>query len=104
MSCIVGLGGDVKPLVRKAHSGRSIIMIDGCPLQCGKHTLARHDLEAQLHWDLSKKRVRKSNHVDYEETDAARLEPELTAAIEHVSALAEPRIFSPSDTNSAPES
>lgn len=32
MSCIVGLGGDVKPLVRTAKSGRPIVMLDGCPM------------------------------------------------------------------------
>jgi uncharacterized metal-binding protein len=85
MSCIVGLGGDVRSLVRTARkaeeSGRPIIMIDGCPLQCGRHTLARHGIEPDLHWDLSKKDVRKAKHVDFEPADAQRLQPELTRAI-----------------------
>ena len=81
MSCIVGLGGDVKPLVRLAKSGRVIAMLDGCALQCGKHTLARHGLTPALHWDLSRRGVRKLKHVDYDAADAARLEPELTEAI-----------------------
>jgi len=84
MSCIVGLGGDVRSLVRTARkaeeSGRPIIMIDGCPLQCGRHTLARHGIEPDLHWDLSKKDVRKAKHVDFEPADAQRLQPELTRA------------------------
>lgn len=82
MSCIVGVGGDVKPLVRTAKSGRSIIMLDGCPLQCGKHTLARHGLKADMHWDLSKMGVRKEKHVDFDPEDATRLESELAAQIE----------------------
>lgn len=82
MSCIVGVGGDVKPLVRTAKSGRPIIMLDGCPLQCGRHTLARHGLKADLHWDLSKMGVRKEKHVDFDPADAARLEPKLAAQIE----------------------
>jgi uncharacterized metal-binding protein len=85
MSCIVGLGGDVRPLVRTgkkaAESGRPIVMIDGCPLQCGHHTLARHGIEPDLHWDLSKKAVRKAKHVDFDPEDASRLEPEMAAAI-----------------------
>ena len=78
------LTGDVKPLVRLAKSGRVIAMLDGCALQCGKHTLARHGLTPALHWDLSRRGVRKLKHVDYDAADAARLEPELTEAIKAI--------------------
>lgn len=53
MSCIAGVGGDVKPLVRTAKSGRDIIAIDGCPLACCKSCLARHDVQPKHHFDLS---------------------------------------------------
>ncbi|MFC4323129.1 putative zinc-binding protein [Litchfieldia salsa] len=52
MSCIAGVGGDVKPLVRTAKSGRDIIAIDGCPLSCCKSTLARHDVQPKYHFNL----------------------------------------------------
>jgi uncharacterized metal-binding protein len=81
MSCIVGLGGDVKSLVRLAKSGRAIVMLDGCALHCGKHTLARHALSPTLHWDLSRMGVRKQKHIDFDTTDATRLEPSLAQAI-----------------------
>lgn len=92
MSCIAGLGGDVRPLVRTAakaaESGRPIIMIDGCPLHCGRHTLARHGIQADLHWDLSRMQVGKEKHVDFDPADAARLEPELTEAVRACQACA----------------
>ncbi|MBU9723007.1 MULTISPECIES: putative zinc-binding protein [Bacillaceae] len=53
MSCIAGVGGDVKPLVKTAKSGRDIIAIDGCPLACTKSCLARHDVTPTYHIDLS---------------------------------------------------
>lgn len=31
MSCISGVGGKIKPLVKTAQSGRPITVIDGCP-------------------------------------------------------------------------
>ena len=34
MSCIAGVGGKVKSLVRKARAGRPIIALDGCELRC----------------------------------------------------------------------
>ncbi|MFC0472194.1 putative zinc-binding protein [Halalkalibacter kiskunsagensis] len=53
MSCIAGVGGDVKPLVRTAKSGREIIAIDGCLLSCCKSSLARHDIQPKHHFVLS---------------------------------------------------
>ena len=85
MSCIVGLGGDVKPLVRTAKSHRPIIMIDGCPLSCGRHTLERHGLKPNLHWDLSKMGVKKQKHVDFDPADAERLKAELRREIRKTS-------------------
>jgi uncharacterized metal-binding protein len=81
MSCVVGLGGDVKPLVRTAKSGRPIVMLDGCPLRCGQNTLARHGLSPALHWDLSRLGVAKEKHVDFRAEDATRLEPLLSEAL-----------------------
>jgi len=64
MSCIAGVGGDVKPLVQTAKSGREIIAIDGCPLECCKHSLVRHDVHAKHHFVLSNFDVPKKKGVD----------------------------------------
>lgn len=73
MTCIAGVGGDIKSLVRTVKSGRDIIAIDGCPLSCCKHSLARHGVEAKHHFDLHKFNVPKKKHVDPDPvlTDAA---------------------------------
>jgi uncharacterized metal-binding protein len=60
MSCIAGVGGKVKSLVKKAKSNRPIIVIDGCPLQCAKACLKNIDIEPNEHiiltdYDLKKK-------------------------------------------------
>ena len=39
MSCLAGIGGRVKPLVNKAAAAEHILAIDGCPLNCTRHTL-----------------------------------------------------------------
>ncbi len=39
MSCLAGIGGRVKSLVNKAASAERILAIDGCPLNCTRHTL-----------------------------------------------------------------
>lgn len=72
MSCIAGVGGDVKPLVRTAKSGRPIIALDGCPLQCAAQILKRHGLKADRHYDLSKMGVKKKQHEDFDQSEAAK--------------------------------
>lgn len=68
MSCIAGVGGDVKPLVRTAKSGRDIIAIDGCPLACCKSCLARHEVQPNHHFVLSDFDVPKINGEDPDPT------------------------------------
>lgn len=73
MSCIAGVGGDVKPLVRTAKSGRPIIALDGCPLHCAAHILKRHGITADQHYDLSKMGVKKQYHEDFDPQEAAQI-------------------------------
>lgn len=73
MSCIAGVGGDVKPLVRTAKSGRPIIALDGCPLHCAAQILKRHGITADQHYDLSKMGVKKQYHEDFDPQEAARM-------------------------------
>ena len=66
MSCIVGVGGNVKKLVNTAKSGRKIIVIDGCPLACSKACLSHHSIKPDLHFELTGYGVKKQNHVDFD--------------------------------------
>ena len=65
MSCIAGVGGNVKKLVKTAQSGRKIIVIDGCPLSCSKACLSNHNLSPDIHFELSRFNVRKEQHEDF---------------------------------------
>ena len=70
MSCIAGVGGGVKPLVRLAKSGRNIVAIDGCRLHCVESCLAQHGVLADVHFDLSDIGVRKLRLEAYEPSQA----------------------------------
>jgi len=82
MSCIAGVGGGVPNLVRLARSGRPIVALDGCPLQCVRHCLARHRIEADLHVVLSEHGVKKRKHRDFDPSEGARLLRELLPRIQ----------------------
>lgn len=66
MSCIAGVGGNVKSLVRTAVSGRKIIAIDGCPLACAKACLKNHSVVPEVHLELSSLGVKKKYHEDFD--------------------------------------
>lgn len=73
MSCIAGVGGDVPSLVRKATSGRPVIAIDGCVLQCARNCLARHGVAPTVHHLLSDDGVRKRLGEDFDESQAQKV-------------------------------
>lgn len=73
MSCIAGVGGDVKNLVQTATSGRPVVAVDGCPLHCTRRALARHGVSPALSYTLSELGVKKRYHQDFSSEDAERL-------------------------------
>jgi uncharacterized metal-binding protein len=77
MSCIAGVGGDVPSLVKLAKSGRPVLAIDGCPLECTRNCLARHGVTPTLHWQLAEHGVRKRYHAQYDPEQAAALAQQL---------------------------
>jgi len=70
MSCIAGVGGNVKKLVRTAQSGRKIVVIDGCPLACSKACLDNHNLKPDLYIELTSLGVKKKQHQDFDMREA----------------------------------
>jgi len=74
MSCIAGVGGGVRSLVRKAQeaaqAGRPIVAIDGCVLACARSCLAREGLQPTLHVQLAHEGVRKTYHADFDPAQA----------------------------------
>ena len=67
MSCIAGVGGHVKSLVKKAQSGKPIIIIDGCPLRCAKKCLNNVGVEAEMNIVLTDDDLAKTFHEDYDD-------------------------------------
>jgi uncharacterized metal-binding protein len=70
MSCIVGVGGGVKKLVRIAQSGRPILAIDGCALECVASCLRQAGVEPTEHVLLSTHGVPKRYHADFNPSEA----------------------------------
>lgn len=73
MSCIAGIGGNVKAKVKLAQSGRKIIALDGCPLNCVKNCLKTQNLNADFHITLSEHGIKKQYHKAFSPEDVPRI-------------------------------
>lgn len=90
MSCIAGVGGNVKNLVRTATSGRKIIAIDGCPLACSKACLSNHSVTPDIHFDLSGVGIKKKLHEDFDKTEAEKILADFELQLQALEAELEP--------------
>ena len=77
MSCIAGVGGGVKALIKKARSGRTIIALDGCPLHCVANCLSQQNVVADLHYTLTEQGFTKAYHDDCDDDDVCRVKAKI---------------------------
>ena len=70
MSCIAGIGGNVKAILHKTKN-RPRIVLDGCPLHCAKSCMNERELSFDLHIDLSEFGFKKQYHDLFSEEECA---------------------------------
>ena len=73
MSCVAGVGGGVKSIVKKAKSGREIVSLDGCALHCVKNVLSQHSIESTLHYTLTEYGIKKKYHMNFSPSDVTKI-------------------------------
>jgi len=54
MFCLAGIGGRVPGMLASAEAAAALVVIDGCPLVCGKRTLENAGFSRFHHIELSK--------------------------------------------------
>jgi uncharacterized metal-binding protein len=74
MSCLAGIGGRVKSLMAKGQKAQRILVIDGCPLNCARHTLEQAGLKHYNHLELNNIGLRKGSCPVTDERIAAGIE------------------------------
>lgn len=74
MSCLAGIGGRVKPLVNRAAAAERILAIDGCLLNCTRHTLELAGFKDFEHLELHKLGMKKNSCPVTEERIEAGVE------------------------------
>jgi uncharacterized metal-binding protein len=61
MSCLAGIGGRVKSLMKVAQRADEILVIDGCPLNCARRTLEMAGFQRFSHLELHRLGLRKGS-------------------------------------------
>ena len=74
MSCLAGIGGRIRSLVRKGEQAERILVVDGCPLNCAAHTLKLAGFQRFDHLELHKLGLRKGSCPVTDERIAAGVE------------------------------
>jgi uncharacterized metal-binding protein len=92
MSCIAGVGGGVKKLVKTALSGRKIIALDGCPMACAAACLRKYNITPDVHVELTSMGVLKKQHVDFDREQAQDL---LCVIKERIASELQPAVSAP---------
>ena len=87
MSCIAGVGGNVPHLVKIARSGRPILALDGCALECVKSSLAQRELTPTRHILLNERGVKKRYGADFDPDEAAEVLEQARAQARELRAL-----------------
>ena len=98
MSCLAGIGGRVKPLVNKAAKAERILVVDGCPLNCARHTLERAGFNKFEHLELHKLGIRKGSCPVNEE----RISTGIRAAMEILAREPDKEIMDGSQSRETP--
>jgi uncharacterized metal-binding protein len=60
MSCLAGVGGRVKSILATIQNAPEILMIDGCPLECGGNSLKLAGISNFKHFKLHEVGIRKN--------------------------------------------
>jgi uncharacterized metal-binding protein len=59
MSCLAGVGGRVKSILNTIQNAPELLMIDGCPLECGGNSLKLAGITGFQHFKLHEHGIRK---------------------------------------------
>ena len=68
MSCLAGVGGRVKSIMNTIQRAPELLMIDGCPLECGANSLRLAGITEFKHLKLHEQGVRKHDSEVCDET------------------------------------
>lgn len=89
MSCLAGVGGRVKSIMNTIQRAPELLMIDGCPLECGANSLRLAGITEFKHLKLHEQGVRK-HESEVCETNVERLADSAAELLANAVAVSSP--------------
>lgn len=85
MSCLAGVGGRIPSIMTTVQKASGILMIDGCPLECGANVLRQAGFTKFQQLRLHELDVRKNDSGAVHEATVTRLAQEALQLLEQPS-------------------
>jgi len=85
MSCLAGLGGHVAEIISSAQSNVPVLVIDGCPLACGKKIVEHLGIRNYGYVEITALGIKKEHNVD--KTPPNQIEEVVVAARNEIARL-----------------
>ncbi|MDH7577731.1 MAG: putative zinc-binding protein [Bacillota bacterium] len=79
--CLAGIGGNIVKMVEPAREAGKRVLIDGCPIGCGKTTLERAGLKADCYVVVTELGVKKQHKFDLDKEDIRRVVASVKAGL-----------------------
>jgi uncharacterized metal-binding protein len=71
--CLAGIGGNIARMVDTARDADKRVVIDGCPTACGKATLERAGLKADVHVVVTELGVKKQPNFYFTDEEVGQV-------------------------------
>jgi len=72
--CLAGIGGHIDGFVESTHEVRKVVVVDGCPVHCGKKTLEQADCPITIHVVVTDFGIRKISDFHLDDNDIMKVE------------------------------
>ncbi|NPV28331.1 MAG: zinc-binding protein [Firmicutes bacterium] len=75
--CLAGIGGNLPDMVEPAREAEKRILIDGCPVSCGKATFARAGLKADCYVVVTQLGIKKRHEFAFADEEVEKVVAEV---------------------------
>lgn len=81
MSCLAGVGGELMGFVHSAMTTPVVVVIDGCPIGCGKACFEKADVPIKVYLVLTELGIEKNGDMELKSWEVARVKEAVRQAV-----------------------
>ena len=81
MSCLAGVGGELMGFVHAAMTAPVVVVIDGCPIGCGKACFEKADVVLKVYLVLTELGIEKTGDMELKAEEIAKVKEAVKQAV-----------------------